>query len=103
MRSGSQVALLVATNVFVGAMVGVERATLSVVAEQDFGLASTAAALSFLVTFGLAKALVNLVAGAAADRLGRRRVLLAGWLLALPVPFAVLAAPSWGWVVAANA
>ena len=103
MRSGSQIALLVATNLFVGAMVGVERSTLSLVAERDFGLASTAAALSFLVTFGLAKALFNLLAGHAADRLGRRRVLLAGWLLALPVPVAVLLAPSWGWIVAANA
>ena len=103
MRSGSQVALLVAANLFVGAMVGVERSTLPLVAERDFGLASTAAALSFLVAFGLAKATFNLLAGAAADRLGRRRLLLAGWLLALPVPLVILWAPSWGWVVAANA
>lgn len=84
-------------------MVGVERSTLSVVAARDFGLASASAALAFLVTFGVAKAVFNLLAGGAADRMGRRRVLLVGWLLALPVPLAVLYAPSWGVIVAANA
>lgn len=96
-------ALLVLVNAFVGAMVGIERSTLPLLAESAFGIASAVAAFSFIVTFGLSKALVNLFAGALADRFGRRRVLLAGWLLAIPVPIILLVAPNWSWVVAANA
>ena len=98
----SQFALLVALNAFVGAMVGLERSTLPLIGEADFGLASSAAVLSFIVAFGLAKALTNLGAGALAQRLGRRRLLVLGWALALPVPLLIAIAPSWGWVVAAN-
>jgi MFS family permease len=97
-----QFALLVAVNAFVGGMVGLERSTLPLIGETDFGLASKAAVLSFIVAFGLAKALTNLGAGALAARLGRRRLLIAGWAVALPVPVLVAVAPSWGWVVAAN-
>jgi MFS family permease len=97
-----QFALLVAVNAFVGAMIGLERTTLPLIGSDDFGLASKAAVLSFIVAFGAAKALTNLGAGALAQRLGRRRLLIAGWALALPVPLIVGLAPSWGWIVAAN-
>jgi MFS family permease len=97
-----QFVLLVAVNAFVGGMVGLERSTLPLIGETDFGLGSKAAVLSFIVAFGLAKALTNLGAGALATRLGRRRLLIAGWAIALPVPVLVAVAPSWGWVVAAN-
>src|SRR5687767_10360441 len=97
-----QFALLVAVNAFVGAMIGLERSTLPLIGTEDFGLASKAAVLSFIVAFGAAKALTNLGAGALAQRLGRRRLLIAGWALALPVPLLVGLAPSWGWIVAAN-
>jgi len=98
-----QFCLLVAVNAFVGAMVGLERSTLPLIGEVDFGLASSAAVLSFIVAFGLAKSLTNLVAGVGAERLGRRRLLILGWAAALPVPLLIAVAPSWAWVVAANA
>jgi MFS family permease len=98
-----QFSLLAAVNAFVGAMVGLERSTLPVVGRDDFHLASDAAVLSFIVAFGIAKALTNLAAGALAQRAGRRRLLIAGWAVALPVPILVHVAPSWGWIVAANA
>jgi MFS family permease len=98
----AQFGLLVAINAFVGAMVGLERSTLPLIGETDFALASKAAVLSFIVAFGLAKALTNLGAGALAQRLGRRRLLIAGWAIALPVPLLIAVAPSWGWIVAAN-
>jgi MFS family permease len=98
----AQFGLLVAVNAFVGAMVGLERSTLPLIGEADFGVASRAGVLSFIAAFGLAKALTNLGAGALAGRLGRRRLLIAGWLVALPVPLLVAVAPSWGWIVAAN-
>jgi MFS family permease len=84
-------------------MVGLERSTLPLIGEQDFDLRSSAAVLSFIVAFGLAKALTNLGAGAGAEAIGRRRLLIAGWALALPVPPLIAVAPSWAWVVAANA
>ena len=98
-----QFSLLVAVNAFVGAMVGLERSALPLIGEADFGLGSSAAVLSFIVAFGVAKAFTNLAAGAFAERLGRRRLLILGWVLALPVPVLIAVAPSWGWVVAANA
>ena len=97
-----QFALLVGLNAFVGAMVGLERSVLPLVGERDFGLTSKGAILSFVVAFGIAKACTNLAAGGLAGRVGRKRLLVLGWLLALPVPAMVALAPSWGWIVAAN-
>jgi len=97
-----QFALLVALNGLVGALVGLERSVLPLIGARDFGLTSRAAILSFVVAFGIAKAIANLGAGALADRLGRRRLLVFGWLLALPVPALIGLAPSWGFVIAAN-
>jgi MFS family permease len=101
-ENGGQFALLLGLNAFVGAMVGLERSMLPLVGERDFGLASKSAILSFVVAFGIAKALSNLAAGGLADRVGRKRLLVIGWLLALPVPLMIALAPSWGWIVAAN-
>jgi MFS family permease len=97
-----QFAFLVLVNAFVGAMVGLERSVLPLLSEREFGLASTSAALSFVATFGVVKALTNLLAGHLGDRYGRKHVLVAGWLFALPVPFLVIWAPTWGWIVFAN-
>ena len=97
-----QFALLVAINAFVGAMVGLERSVLPLLAEREFGIASRTAILSFLVSFGLVKAGTNYFAGRLSDRIGRKPILLLGWLAALPVPVMIILAPSWGWVVAAN-
>jgi MFS family permease len=101
-ENATQFSLLVAVNAFVGAMVGLERSTLPLIGRDDFGIGSSAAVLSFIVAFGLAKALTNLGAGALADWVGRKRLLVIGWGLALPVPLLVQVAPSWGWIVAAN-
>jgi MFS family permease len=100
--NAAQFGLLVAVNAMVGAMVGLERSMLPLVGEADFGLSSKSAILSFIVAFGIAKALTNLAAGTLADRVGRRRLLIAGWLLALPVPLLIGLAPSWAFVVVAN-
>jgi MFS family permease len=100
--NAAQFWLLVGLNALVGAMVGLERSVLPLVGEEEFGLASRAAILSFVVAFGVAKAFTNLGAGVLADRVGRKRLLVLGWLLALPVPPMIALAPSWGWIVAAN-
>ena len=97
-----QFTLLVLVNGFVGTMVGTERSLLPLLAERDFGLKSRVAILSFLVSFGLVKACANLFAGRWSDRVGRKPILLAGWLAGLPVPVLIYFAPAWSWVVAAN-
>ena len=102
-ENAAQFALLVLLNGFVGATLGAERSVLPLLARAEFGIVSATATLGFLVTFGVAKATANYAAGRLAGRIGRRRVLLAGWLCAIPVPFLVYWAPSWAWVIAANA
>jgi MFS family permease len=97
-----QFILLVFINAFVGAMVGLERDVVPLLGARQFGLASATAGLSFIVSFGVVKALANLAAGRLSDQIGRKGVLVAGWLAALPVPLLVILAPTWGWVVAAN-
>jgi MFS family permease len=99
----AQFSLLVVVNAFVGAMVGMERTILPQIAEQDFGLTAKTAMLSFIVVFGVTKALTNYLAGRLSDRVGRKHVLVAGWLVAVPVPFMLMWAPSWAWVLIANA
>jgi MFS family permease len=100
--NAAQFALLVGLNALVGSMVGLERSVLPLVGKRDFHLASHTAILSFVVAFGAAKALTNLGAGALADRVGRRRLLVLGWLLGLPVAPLIALAPSWWLIVAAN-
>lgn len=97
-----QFALLVLINAFVGAMVGMERTILPLIAKTDFGLASNTVILSFLVSFGIVKALSNLFAGRFSEQIGRKRILVAGWLAGLGVPIILILAPSWGWVTFAN-
>ena len=97
-----QFALLVLVNAFVGAMAGLERSILPALAEQEFRLAARTAVLSFIVVFGVVKASTNYAAGHLADRPGRKPVLVAGWILAAPVPFLLMWAPSWGWILFAN-
>jgi MFS family permease len=94
--------LLVMVNAFVGAMVGLERTVLPLLAQEEFGLVSRSAALSFIATFGVVKALTNFFSGRLGDLYGRKRVLLVGWLFALPVPVLVIWAPSWSWIIFAN-
>jgi len=97
-----QFALLVAVNALVGGMVGQERTVLPLLAGDVFGLHALTAVLTFIVAFGLTKAITNLAAGALSDRYGRKPVLIAGWLVALPVPLLLIWAPTWSWVVLAN-
>ena len=97
-----QFSLLVVVNAFVGAMVGLERSILPAIAEQDFHVAARTAVLSFIVVFGITKALTNYGAGRLGDRYGRKHVLVAGWAVAVPVPFMLMWAPSWGFIVGAN-
>ncbi len=97
-----QFALLVLINAFVGGMVGLERTLVPLLAEEEFGLASRTIALSFIVAFGVVKALANLVAGRFSDRIGRKQILVVGWLIGLPVPFLIMFAPAWEWIVFAN-
>jgi MFS family permease len=99
----AQFSLLVVVNAFVGAMVGMERAILSPMAEQEFHLVARTAVLSFIAVFGVSKALTNYFAGLFSDRYGRKHVLVAGWLVAVPVPFLLMWAPTWSWILIANA
>jgi MFS family permease len=101
--NAAQFTLLVIVNAFVGAMVGLERTILPALAESEFHLIARSAILSFIVVFGLTKAGTNYAAGHLSDRLGRKRILVAGWLVAAPVPFLLMWAPTWTWVLVANA
>src|SRR5262245_51501724 len=83
-------------------MVGLERTVVPLLAEHDFGLASRTIALSFIVSFGVVKAFANLFAGRFSDRIGRKKILVTGWLFGLPVPLLIIFAPSWDWIVLAN-
>ena len=98
-----QFALLVVINAFVGGMVGIERTVVPLIGAEEFKISSTTLVVSFIVSFGVVKALANLVSGQLADAWGRKRVLVLGWLVGLPVPFMIIWAPSWKWVIAANA
>jgi MFS family permease len=100
--NAAQFSLLVGLNALVGAMVGLERSVLPLVGKRDFDLASNAAILAFVVAFGATKAVTNLAAGGLADRIGRKRLLVLGWLFALPVPALIAFAPSWWLIVGAN-
>jgi MFS family permease len=100
--NAAQFALLVGLNALVGAMVGLERSVLPLVGREDFGLRSSTAILAFVVAFGAAKAVTNLAAGDLAERLGRKRLLVLGWLVALPVPVLIGVASSWWLIVVAN-
>ncbi|HLG00507.1 MAG TPA: MFS transporter [Acidimicrobiia bacterium] len=98
----AQFSLLVGVNALVGGMVGQERTVLPLLAEQVFHLRAFTATLTFIVAFGIVKALTNFFAGTLSDRVGRKPVLVAGWLIGLPVPLLIMWAPTWGWIVAAN-
>ena len=98
-----QFALLMVINAFVGGMVGIERTVVPLIGAHEFRIASTTLIVSFIASFGLIKAFANLVSGHLADVWGRKRVLVLGWLFGLPVPFMIMWAPSWRWVIAANA
>ncbi len=97
-----QFSLLVLVNAFVGAMVGMERSILPAIAEEEFLLVARTAVLSFIIVFGITKAVTNYLAGRFSDTYGRRKVLIAGWVIAAPVPFLLMWAPTWGWVLWAN-
>jgi len=97
-----QFTLLVVVNAFVGAMVGLERTVVPLIAEAEFGLIAKSIVLTFLVSFGVVKALSNVLAGRLSERAGRKRILVIGWLVGLPVPLLIMFAPSWGWIVFAN-
>lgn len=97
-----QFILLVIVNAFVGGMIGLERTIIPQIAEADFGLAAKTAILSFIVVFGISKALTNYYTGQLANRFGRKNLLVTGWLVAIPVPILLIYAPNWNWVIAAN-
>ncbi|MGA7329267.1 MAG: MFS transporter [Rhodomicrobium sp.] len=98
-----QFALLVLINAFVGGMVGIQGTVVPLIGAQEFKIASATAILSFIVSFGVIKAVANLVSGHFADVYGRKHMLVLGWLVGLPVPFMIAWAPSFGWIIAANA
>jgi MFS family permease len=101
-ENAAQFSLLVGVNALVGGMIGQERTVLPLLAERVFGLRAFTATLTFIVAFGAVKAVTNFVAGTLSDRVGRKPVLVSGWLVGLPVPLLLMWAPSWGWVIAAN-
>lgn len=98
----AQFLLLIIINAFVGGMVGLERTVVPLLGKQTFHLSSTSLVTSFIVSFGISKAMVDLISGQLADRIGRKPVLVLGWAIGLPVPFLIIHAPSWSWIIAAN-
>ena len=98
----NQFILLVIVNAFVGGMIGLERSILPRIADIEFHIAAKTAILSFIIVFGIVKAITNYFTGAWANRYGRKKLLIAGWLIAIPIPFILMFAPSWGWIIAAN-
>lgn len=97
-----QFSLLVLINAFVGGMVGMERSILPRIAEIEFHIAAKTAILSFIIVFGIVKAITNYYTGTLANRFGRKKLLVAGWIIGLPIPFILMFAPSWSWIIAAN-
>ena len=100
--NAAQFTLLVAVNALVGGMLGQERTVLPLLADTEFGVSAYTAGLTFILAFGVAKAATNYLAGRLSDRYGRKPVLIAGWIVAVPVPLLLIWAPTWGWVIAAN-
>ena len=100
--NAAQFGLLMLINALVGGMVGVEHTVIPLIGKEEFGLLLNTTVVSFIISFGIVKALMNLVSGVLADRYGRKRILVLGWLVGLPVPFMIIWAPSWNWIVAAN-
>jgi MFS family permease len=101
-QNAAQFTLLVVVNALVGGMLGQERTVLPLLGKQEFGIRAYTAGLSFILVFGIAKAATNYFAGTWSDRFGRKPVLVAGWLVAVPVPFLLIWAPSWTWIIVAN-
>ena len=97
-----QFTLLIIVNAFVGGMVGLERSILPEIAHKDFGMIIKTAILSFIIVFGITKAITNYYTGALADKVGRKNLLVIGWLFAIPIPFIIIYAPNWNWVIFAN-
>ncbi len=97
-----QFTLLVIINAFVGGMIGLERSILPQIAEKEFAIAAKTAILSFIIVFGIVKAITNYYTGALANRFGSKNLLVAGWIIAIPIPFILMFAPSWSWIIAAN-
>src|SRR5687768_11804306 len=97
-----QFTLLVIVNAFVGGMVGLERTIIPQIAEADFGLAAKTSILSFIAVFGITKAITNYYTGVLANRFSRKRLLIVGWLFAVPVPIMLMEATSWNWIISAN-
>src|SRR5687768_17281744 len=97
-----QFTILVLINGFVGGMVGLERTILPQIAEEEFAIAAKTAILSFIVVFGIVKAITNYYTGALANRFGRKNLLVAGWVVGLPVPFILMLAGNWNWIIVAN-
>jgi MFS family permease len=102
-HNAAQFSLLVVVNAFVGALLGMERSILPAIAEREFQLAARSAILSFIVVFGITKAVTNYWTGRLSDRIGRKPLLVSGWLVAVPVPFLLMWAPTWTWMLVANA
>jgi MFS family permease len=98
----NQFALLVLVNAFVGGMVGLERSILPEIASEEFAIAAKTAILSFIIVFGIVKAITNYYTGALANKVGRKNLLVIGWLIGIPVPLILMYAPDWNWVIAAN-